>query len=380
MAVRNLFTLVVLLGGSCLQLHAEDPPPPAQTIKRFAAAMAAFPYYQCRYVLTSGDGAVDEKTHAVKWQTKTTVVCRYAVDGEFEAFEQLGDRRPDFKKSMPVEGGMGMGVVKDEGFPALKTIRGPDGFGRWMELMNNLQITRSGRKYADGEVFTPLDFAFEHRRRSGPDMLLAQPDNYRVSGIEQRVISGHRCIGVRFEAPTVKLVESVWFDPDWGMMPVWYESAQEVNGKTHVFRDVVTAAKAVSNGRWFPERMISYSPGKLQGVRECTLKDVDADRRPTKDDLSVTLPARTGIYDSENNKGFALRQDEKLSGHDLMELFDKAAKAERGKPMDTALEHRSGRSSLWFWVCGVAGLLLASLGGFRWLRNRRSADPAPGSP
>jgi len=379
-------TALLILVTACPMsfAHAQTDTSAAHTAKRFAEAMQSLPFHQCRYTATQGWATVDEKTHTIRWRSKATTERRYVVDGDFEAYEQFGSARPDVSKGTRSEGKINF--VREEGFAAEKHIRGAAGDGRWMDVFSNLIIDTAKRRGHELAVTTPLNYLSDFRGGRGvADMLTKQvgPDGEKVivRDLGIRNVFGRRCVGHKVEFPSNKSAE-YFFDIERGYMPIWIESVQHFEKERKVFRMVIPTARELSGGRWFPERTIMYDAGKPESfVQEFVVTSVEADRRPTRDELSITLPAGTHVFESAENRGFHLRQDEKLSGHDIPELFQKAAlnPAKTKKPMDTAIEHRPAGKSLWFWLLGVGGMLFILFGGYRWYRTRPSAAPA-GSP
>ncbi len=353
----------------------------AEVVKGYRTNVDAFPFYRCTYTLTRGEGVVDERTYQVKWgKGADTAKCRYATDGENEAYEQHGNADPQPAKIPASKDGQPTTSYQlVEGILKEKVIRGPTSQGRWVEAFKGMNLADRTRRDQETDVQAPLDFGFSHRRKFDPVHKLAQPTYYLSKGVGEKEVCGRRCVGIQFDAPADKLVDVVWFDPTQGMLPICHDSIQV----GPLSRTVVTSARKLSKDRWFPERILQYDPGdKPKFLFELVLDEVDADTRPTTDDLSITLPEGTGILDTDDKGAYRLRKAEKLSGYDLPELYEKAKQAQTGQLQDTAIEHKKQGQSVWFWVLGGIGLALVAYGGYRWLRRRRPANPPPaaGSP
>jgi hypothetical protein len=342
------------------------------TVKQFLATVNSFPFYRCTYTLSRGPGVVDPKTFKVTWGKESgSAKCRYATDGEYEAFEQNGNARPKLtKKASTDSGGKAQtSQMKIEGLEFLKIIRGPSSHGEWTEVMENMNLIDRKLNQSESCVFAPLDFGFDHRRQAGPEDWLSVPDHFSFTELGMKLVQNCQCVGLQFDTPVNDFHVVVWFDPARGMIPIWQDTTQF--GKLTT-RCVVTSARKVSGDRWFPERIVIFTPsGYPDGVTEYVLDDLDADTRPTINDLSITMPAGTVIFNPDDQSAFKLRQAEKVSGHDLPELFEKARQNVQGLRFDTAIEHRRNRGSFWFWICGGLGLLLFGYGSYRWVRNRR---------
>lgn len=382
---HGFFTLlvVVAVGGS-----VSGQPPLADTVQKYLATANSFPFYRCTFTRTAGKAVVDQKTYKITWKESGSTKCRFAVDGEYEAFEQDGTPQPDYSKVKLAKGPDGkptLGFIPVLGYLPEKSVRGPDSHGQWNEALMGMGLRDRKNDPNEANVFTPLDYMFGHRRRHGPDWLMAQKGTYTLTDLGEKETDGRRCVGHQFDHTSQPYQITLWFDPAQGMTPVREDTTHKGHAST---RTVVTAIRALPDGRWFPERMVWFNldeANKAPGfVREYVLDTLDVTNRPTADDLTIRLPAGTRVGTEGLKTEFTLRQDEKVSPSDLPELFEKAAQAtaakKAGEPMDTALEHKGRGPSVWFWVLGGVGLLLVVYGGYRWLRYRRATRPAPPSP
>lgn len=343
-------------------------------ISKYDKNVRSFERYSCRFSLTEGIGSPSGELHNLQfnWKNKETIDCRYAVDGEYEAYEQFGTGRPDYGPDGKTPHSTTR-ILKSTALPAVKNIRGPRGYAGWTEVMNTLGLTGIEIKDSEAYIETPLDLAFEHRRWYGPDQWIANP-NFIWQALGEKIVLAKKCLGVRFVAEKAdNLSYEVWFDPEIGMLPRLVDTHQK--GK-HRVRTVIFEAKLYDKSKWFPTHLLHYFPNDLVGLaRELRLTELDL-TTPTKQNLSIILPTGTVVMDNHTSQWLKLRQDETVSGSDLPELHEKVARSQTDKKMDTALDHKGDRSHFWFWACGGAGLLLVSFGAFRWYRTRSRSNPA----
>lgn len=367
--LTRILVIISCLLGVVAGVSAQDPAV-RELVSKYDKNVRSFERYSCRFTLTEGDGTLsaDPQDFKFTWTKKETIDCRYAVDGEYEAYEQFGTGRPDFGPA-GVTPQAGTRFLKSTGIPAVKNIRGPRGYAGWMEVLKTLNLTGSEIKNSEASIETPLDLAFEHRRSYGPDHWIVNP-NFIYQSIGEKIVLGKKCLGARFVAAKAdNLTYEVWFDPEIGMLPRLVDTHQK--GK-HGVRTVIYEAKLHDKSKWFPTHLIHYFPDGFG--RELILKELDLGK-PSKKDLSVALPSGTVVKDNGTNLWFTLRRDETLSGTDLPELHEKVAQAQTDKKMDTALTHKGDRTNFWFWACGGAGLLLVSYGAYRWFRTRSRPIP-----
>jgi hypothetical protein len=109
-------------------------------------------------------------------------------------------------------------------------------------------------------------------------------------------------------------------------------------------------------------------------VKEVRLERLQTDRRPTHDQLSVTLPAGTFLNDNVSVGGqFRLASTRQVAYGDLEPLWQRAQRsAERYRTKSRNSAYDVAQASTWRpWIIAANALLvLAVVGYLVWRRNR----------
>ena len=167
----------------------------------------------------------------------------------------------------------------------------------------------------------------------------------------------------------VVLVDVDWMSPDGSGPHRYVFVVDELRGCIPVRQEtyfsgqlfsvsVVTKIRECTSERWFPEHCIRINgfgaPDSLLSVRELVVSKLDVDRRPSKEEFQVTVPAGYQIHDGINpDANFRLQEAEVVGIDDLDDLYSRtqaAAGRRRGDP-----DWRSNSSiGLFFVVIGCA--------------------------
>lgn len=339
----------------------------------YASNVQAFPYYKCRYKLTQAMAETPADFANGKWSDKKSFEAIYVVDGEYELFKRDGALPP--KKNVK-PGKDGLAYVPVDGFSALTFLRsatGVAGYSRGLDVINLTRAENTSDFQLD--VGTPLDMGIlGNRHVRGPDRLLARPAEFAPTFLGKQNVNGLPLIGLRFANPKAGAVYEFWLDPARGYLPARYE--ETFNGNV-ITRTELRVAKEFKPGRWFPTDVISFYPthGRQEERHfiEIRVLDVDVERRPTPEDLSVKIPAGTQVCEFGRKGVFYLKQDETVSSRGVSELFEKLDRSRTERHMDTALTAQQPPSRWWVWPLAGGGGACVLCGGVLWYRKRRPA-------
>jgi hypothetical protein len=233
----------------------------------------------------------------------------------------------------------------------------------------------SGDRKIRGAPMSPIEGGSAHRNVVGPEMMLQQGEVYDVDWIEPRQLDGIPVVEVKFTEKNAKDPAKASgvvfaFDPARGYLRIRTTSLQAARV---VAEDMVTAARALPDGKWFPERRVHVFLPKQAGgtldVTEIRVLELEHANRPERKELEQPIPAGTFVLEfgvGKKDHWFRLKQDEKIHPADISRLFDLLEKKistlnQNPRPlMDTAIP----RPSPYKWIGIAAGgfILLAGVG------------------
>jgi hypothetical protein len=360
---------VALTLMSMSQVPAQVPPDSEKetlsktAIIAYAANVKSFPFFQCRYSITSAQArSVSDAIHG-KFINAITYDARLIVDGEKDLYEGLTPPVPPSEKGIPVSGKKGMYLV-----PApINSDRYLSDGQREMNYCPQLRSLGlwSVEKGHHGIAHTPLGMhCVEHRNTRGPDVLMSQTDRYDVFSEGLGDLDGQPVVTVRFKDKKDKFVTAFSLDVAHGYLPRRVITCPD--GEHPRLQVFVTDFRECSNQRWFPDRsLLVHVPdqGDLYSVRELKVLDLDADHRPAASEFTIAIPAGTAVVDGpgDTTMFFRLKQDEKLGTEDMARLSDMLVKVSTTPLMDTAVPHTS--PFRWLrWAGAALGVGLAFCG------------------
>jgi hypothetical protein len=139
---------------------------------------------------------------------------------------------------------------------------------------------------------------------------------------------------------------------------------------------VVPQIRACSKGRWFPERIVTFMK-QSPTQSPCLIKDfrvveLDVDRRPPRDALTIDLPAGTSVNQlDEPRKYFRTRRAERIGPEDLARIAQLTEEVPRNPQTDTTIVLPRSYTWVWYAVAAAIGLPVAAYFGRRYLTSRR---------
>jgi hypothetical protein len=139
---------------------------------------------------------------------------------------------------------------------------------------------------------------------------------------------------------------------------------------------VVPQIIACSKGRWFPERVVTFMK-QSPTQSPCLIKDfrvveLDVDRRPPRDALTIDLPAGTSVCQlDDSRKFFRTRRPERVGPEDLARIAHLTEEVPRNPQTDTTIVLPRSYTWVWYAVAAAIGLPIAAYYGRRYLTSRR---------
>ena len=152
-------------------------------------------------------------------------------------------------------------------------------------------------------------------------------------------------------------------------------------GEDGAYTIVVPQIRACSNGRWFPERIVTFlkqfptqSPCL---VRDYKVVELDVDHRPPRDALTIDLPAGTTICQfNDPRKSFKTRRPERIGPEDLSRIEQLTEEVPKNPQTDTTIVLPRRYTWVWYTVAGSIVVLGVTYLGRRYLAARRKHAPA----
>lgn len=375
--------LVVVAAWFCAVGVARGQTAPAAAETDARAAIVAnsanydsFRYYKCRFRTTKGEALSVADALAGNLQNVSSWDSRVAVDGDREACEGFAPP-PDPKKGIPIKDGGKM--VYSPGDSSRYVSNGPQQL-RYLLPFQGASLTSIAKQPYYYNT-TPLNLlSLGHRNVFGPAALLTQPERYVFTFVGAEEVLGRPVLTVRFDDRQIvrfpegdtSFANTFSLDGSQGCIPVRMIGLRNGKIRSEIY---VTEVAACKRGQWFPLRVVRIDTPTLAptpfGVTELRVTELDADHRPDARDLSVPLPAGTGIWERDTPwHAFRLKQDEAVGPDDLPKLFAMLEKVDKQPLMDTAIPRTSPYRWLG-WSIGIGVALAACVGVAFWIRRGR---------
>ncbi len=366
------YILLVTAGLLVSAARADDPEAEARAaLAAYGKNIRSFPAYKCRYTVTHGTAASIEDVRAGRYDVTAVWEHVTAVDGSnFRSSRQA--------KKLPEADGRGN---------MWKSLRSPESCLRTGEdtLIYDHAGTATLHK-PDHHItvgFNPLDMGlFDSRLDDAPDALGAIPKCHIFSD-DVRPIDGRPSVGVQLvnsELGTRALIWRLALDPSRGHLPCrGVLAAAHANGDEqatgHEFW--LLDAKDCGRGRFFPTRFVWVSSPREKGggqfrVTEYAAAELIVDRVPTREDLSIELPAGTTLALShpDGRPSFTLQRDTAIHPDDLAGLV---ADLEARLPPQSRTGLVARLARWWPWLAaGVGGAVAVLLVQLLLTRRRRT--------
>ena len=365
--------------------------PPAE-LKLAAAAAAgyranidAFDAYVCHYTVTAGFAATPADAMAGKFsRPPQTALFSLAKDGKELCLHETEDAQTTADQAKP---------------PALSNSLGLPGVltGQMYFFGTSAEVS-GGKKYL---LYTPrfatanIGDVDSDRYAGNRNPLAAQWVGVRtgrgLAGVVEPGFAGTVLSAAATTAaggPALSVVvrgvqsqTAYTVDPASGYLPS--DIVFQADGEKGALRIAMTESKACSKGRYFPTRLVSCTEQFIPAMNgkpahaNCIVfvhqvTSLDADRRPTKAEMEVTLPAGTVVCRPKDlAKYFTTRQQEQAGPGDLEAIADLTARKPVEPLADTAV--RPARRPWWLYALGVVPAAVAVLLVLKYRRDSRRA-------
>ena len=389
MRLRDVLTFCILIAAPCVlteRCSGQDENREAEgkaAVTAFAANMASFPHFTCRYKETRAEAANLQDALSGKWRNAISTEFRVAVDGENELNECLAPPPPppklDRERRSSAKSGAVQGppvVFSGEGY----LTNGDHEMAYWSGL-KAINLYRKSTPFHAKMPRMPLRAALLQRDQDTPDQILEKPEEWKPTFLGRTVINGMPAIGVQFDGRNGEhMFGSVqyFFNPAQGYLILHKKrtySAKSSMPRSSNEQVFLLEGRECSRQRWFPERAIVLLPteqGKFM-VREIKVLELEVDKKPLSVDFTLTVPVGTQVLDYHDfSKGtFELKQEERISLENLPDLFEMLDKVKSNPRMDTGIPERRSRDWL-RWLGIASGVLLVAAGVFLILRRRKA--------
>lgn len=369
------------LAGSLCAQPADSVQPLVALANGYRANLESFEFMTCRYTYTSGratslDRAVagqlepgDRVAQVVFYKDRSTL--RFRLDEDAVT-----------KKELAAPPGKGSGTLAGLKVGPLIPFETSDFVRNDDRSFLYAERHRTGNIYTGGEhktiaigpyfILTPLGDGTEEDFGH----LVDRAARGAVPFTAGAVTGGERTITFR---PKSDAALSYTIDLARGFLPRRFEQSWSKGGGGTVA--VVPQVRKCSRDRWFPERVVVFSQhaaGKPGSVQDFKVTELDVDNRPSKDDLTVSLPAGTNVLQYGNSlKSFKTRRPERVSSDDLDRMYELTEKVPEEPLTDTAIVVPPSRAWIWYAAGGgVLAALAAAYFGRRYF-TRRGSNATP---
>jgi hypothetical protein len=345
--------------------------------KGFQANIESFKFYKVTYQITQSHAKSLEDAKAERFINSSSCSYRYTKDGKMVRFQTISEIH------LPKKG--------DFLYPPINFL----GDDKWN--FHGFEPFRSVTRYpvqTSGDMNTPwCFFAFEEPLDSSiyaPHRIAVllkneQPNTYQVTKPETAEFNGKAVIRFSLICNRKTFCLSLTYElcPELGYLPLRiiqnYYGAKAEEGVKH--ETVVELKEYEKRGKgFFPmeytaiQKNASSQKDSDYTVRRFKVLELNTETRPSKRDLSLSLPAGTLIttpYELPTRGSFRLQQDELIHPDDF-DRIDKLLKIKEKDPealIETIINQPPKFYQRWWFyvICGVAALALIGL-----LRYRRS--------
>lgn len=350
---------------------SEIDPEAQAAVVTYCANRDSFSQFVCTYRITRAEANSLDDALAGKWTNARSCDYRIVQDRNKTLHKSFGPGAPKLTESQREQLRKGNTIRVDATFDDNGYIS--DG-SRGLNFAPVLQTASLYPEFAPygGVPTTP----FRSLRFDFPS---SNPEKYSLIKSQVGQQSGVPVAVLRYAS--VKQPEyqrQFALDPARGYLPI--EVATDIPNfpSQPAVRTFLRSAMECTAGRWFPERVtevtVPQKPGNRYQVQEIAVLELNADVKPTSDDLAITIPAGTMInHQLADGKYFRLKQNEKVSPDQLPRLFQMLDEVKPNVLMDTAIP-RGNPWGWWAWAGLAFGVLLAIGGLLMYFRRRRGLN------
>ncbi|HVK19139.1 MAG TPA: hypothetical protein VM533_19560 [Fimbriiglobus sp.] len=338
------------------------------TVEAFGRNIRSFERYRCRFAICHGTAATLDDLKADRYDLFSMGAHLTVADGPRLKYHRFG-RTPIFRGTkMAYESLVERFTYLTDGTTDFH-----------YEYGGYAAVYAAGWPNSPGEA-TPLTLGmYDLRRRLAPDTLLANPAEFTFAPDDLPATDGRPTVAARF-AGKVETIALTWrfaFDPARGHLPVRMVASDGISPQSEVW---LLEARDCGGGRFFPTKYVSFHHPRTSDrpldMRLYVVTELDPDYTPTREDLTVTLPAGTQVslqlqQSSVWPRSFGLPTT--LHADDLSAVTANL-EAQAPRRLDRSrLRELAGR--FWPWGAALAGglgvIVLAQL----WLVGRRRRQP-----
>jgi hypothetical protein len=339
-------------------------------VEAFGRNIRGFSKFKCKYTVTHGTAASLDDLKAGRYVV--THVCEHVTVAD-------GPRLLARVAPKKVDGGDGEKGRAEVSpcRPATWLSTGSEGMVH--QFGNLVDVWKPDGRWPGGLNPLALGLSEAHLQET-PDALVNRPEGCQLTTDDLPAIDGRPTVGVRFVVkigPSSQTVRMA-LDPARGHLPCRTVVSETSTGGSRPASSTwefwLLDAKDCGRGRFFPIRYVFFShhAGQERGYRlfDLVVTELDPDHTPTREDLSVDLPAGTGLYLHRQPEGASLTLDRNTTIHvdDLPAVISDLESRLPRRLDRPRLRELAGR--FWPWAALVGGLgviLLAQL----WLVRRR---------
>lgn len=347
---------------------ADDPAGPARSaVEAFGRNIRSFERYRCRFAICHGTAATLDDLKAGRYGLTAMGAHLTVADGPRLKYHRYGKNERGGTK------------FPDEVLTEQETWLTDGTWDLWYNRVGTVNVYPPDRAMFPGEA-TPLTMGlFDLRRRRAPEAMLADPAGFQLVPDDLAATDGRPTVGVRFTGKPGRAA-ATWryaFDPARGHLPA--RAIMSDDGDAPYHEVWLLEAADCGNGRYFPTKFISFNyprgEEKMFTVRLYAVTELDPDHTPTRDDLSVNLPAGTAVGMSRDQHiGWIFLQRNTTVHVDGLPAVAADLDSRLPRKLDrTRLRELAGR--FWPWAAALVGGLGAIFLAQLWLIRRRRLQP-----
>ncbi len=343
--------------------------------------LTAFTYYTCRFRFTKAQAANSEAAFLGKYGNVRDCEFLLVRDGEKEKYVSFAPAPPRDVPKNAARGKEGTRSMPLDFVPFAELRLGDEALS-YFSPFEQAEVQEK-EDLRENPIPKPFSFggAFGPKAQFSPVSLLARDGNGRITMQSQgRILLDQKpVIHVGFTSTEFGKID-YYLDPQQGFLPSEIvENLISPEGRKYPeYRTRVLEVRKTSNNRWFPWHVVRTFALELKGqavfVHDFQVMELDVDKKPTAEDLSIELPPNTRIQTSPLSKRdlhFRLRKAEKVSPVDIPKLAKMLEQDRESKLEDTAVNKTEFNFVAWILTGMGAAVLGVSIFLFWQFRTRQ---------